>query len=180
MRTPPHISPWIWPVQNAVELYARIFCFPYAGASANSFQRWGLNASAKLDVWGVELPGHGQRLRESPFKRLDRLATALADHLQPYLNNHYAFFGHSMGALVAFELARELCRRKQPAPAWLFLSGCQAPHLPSRKRMLHSLSDVELIAELRSMSGTPVEVLDNPELMKILMPSFRADFELCE
>jgi medium-chain acyl-[acyl-carrier-protein] hydrolase len=104
----------------------------------------------------------------------------LEEELRPYLDMPFAFFGHSMGALIAFELARKLRRSRGPAPLRLFLSGRRAPHLPPSRRPIHHLPEAEFRQEVRLLEGTPEEVLSNEELMQILLPVLRADFAVCE
>lgn len=127
----------------------------------------------------MQLPGREGRLREPPFTRIEPLIAALADHL-PFADLPFAFFGHSMGALVAFELARELARRGEPSPRHLFVSGRRGPQVPSREEPLHDLPEPRFLVRLRELNGTPEEVLAHPELMEIILPLLRADFTLHE
>jgi 4'-phosphopantetheinyl transferase len=108
------------------------------------------------------------------------LVEALALALRPHLDRPFAFFGHSLGALVAFELARRLRRNGGPQPVRLFVSGCPAPQARTREKSVHSLPDAEFREELRRLKGTPAAVLDDDELMEVLLPTLRADFALCE
>lgn len=127
----------------------------------------------------MQLPGREGRLREPPFTALEPLVEALATHV-PWGGFPFAFFGHSMGSLVAFELARELVRRGGPVPRLVFVSGRRAPQVPNREEPLHSLPDPEFLVRLRELNGTPEEVLRNRELMELLLPLLRADFTLNE
>jgi medium-chain acyl-[acyl-carrier-protein] hydrolase len=129
-----------------------------------------------VEVCAVQLPGRDTRYREPAYDRLPPLVSALADALRPYCDRPFALFGHSMGALVAFELARELRRRDEQAPERLAVSGRCAPHLPPRHGPLHTLPEGEFRAELRRMGGTPAAVLDNDEFMGVFLPTLRADF----
>jgi surfactin synthase thioesterase subunit len=133
-----------------------------------------------LQVCRVQLPGREERVREPAFTNVLRLAKVLADVLQPWFDRPFALFGHSMGALISFELTRELRRRSSVLPRHLFVSGRAAPHLPSRTPSIHHLCDVEFRRELRLLNGTPEQVLQDDELMKFLLPSLRADFSVCE
>lgn len=157
-----------------------LFCFHYSGGSALVFRGWPARLPAAVEVQSAQLPGHGSRMNEEPLTGVEPIARGLADAIGPLLSRPFAFFGHSMGALVAFELARELRRRGAPPPARLFLSGHQPPHMPCDDPPIHDLPDPRFIAELRRFDGTPQEVLDNAELMQIMTPIMRADFSVCE
>ncbi len=157
----------------------RLFCFPYSGAAASVFYPWADVLPATIEVCPVQLPGHGTRLAEPLHDRLDPLVAALADGLAPYFDKPFAFFGHSMGALLSYELAR-LLRRRGLSPVYLFVSGHGAPHLPDRNPPLHQLPDGEFVAKLRELNGTPEEVLQHAELLQLLTPILRADFAVCE
>ena len=128
----------------------------------------------------LRLPGRESRHAEPCLTRVPELVQVLASELAPLLDRPFALFGYSLGALLAFELAREFQRRGIRAPARLFLSAHRAPNLPSGRSPLHTLDDPSLIAELRRLSGTPDEVLAHDELMALALPTLRADFELCE
>jgi medium-chain acyl-[acyl-carrier-protein] hydrolase len=128
----------------------------------------------------IQLPGRENRLRETPFAMLSSLIDALADVLYPYMDFPFAFFGHSLGSLISFELTRWLRRQKVPCPLQLFVSGCRAPQIPNPDPPIHQLPDVEFIEELRRFNGTPKAVLDNPELMEVFLPLLRSDMRLCE
>jgi len=158
----------------------RLFCFPYAGASAAIYRGWHQKLPAAVEVRAVELPGRGTRLREKPFLGLLPLVEHLGEALEPYLDRPFVFFGHSMGALIAFELSRLLRREGRTLPVHLFVSGHRAPHLPSKHRPIHSLPEREFVQELRNLEGTPEAVLENEELMELLSPVLRADFSVCE
>ena len=127
----------------------------------------------------MQLPGREGRLRDAPFTRMEPLVEALAADL-PLAGLPFAFFGHSMGALVAFELAHELARRGGPQPLRLFVSGRRAPTVPIREEPIHDLPEPEFLARLRDLNGTPEEVLQHAELMALLSPLLRADFAVHE
>jgi surfactin synthase thioesterase subunit len=114
------------------------------------------------------------------MRRLDDLAGAVADALQPYLDRPYALFGHSMGGLLAFEVARRLRHAGAPSPLVLMVSGAGPPDRERPRRLLHQLADEALLVELRRLNGTPTEVLDSPELLAIVLPLLRADLEAIE
>ena len=144
------------------------------------FRTWSDSLPADVEVCPVQLPGRGTRVTERPFTRLSPLVEALAQALVPLLDRPFAFFGHSLGALVSFELARQIRRQYGVHPVRLFVSAGRAPQIPHRNPPIHSLPDKELLMELRRLKGTPSELLDHEELMEIMLPLLRADFALYE
>lgn len=129
----------------------------------------------------MQLPGRENRLREEPFRAMTPLVTALADQVEPFLDRPYCIFGHSMGALIAFELARELRRRDLAEPAQLFVSGATAPHVPRDEPPLHLLPDDEFVRRLTERyQGIPKEVLEHRELLDLVLPTLRADLAAIE
>jgi medium-chain acyl-[acyl-carrier-protein] hydrolase len=157
----------------------RLFCFPYAGGGDAIFRLWWQSLPDDVEVCAVRLPGRDARRATPPFSRLTPLVHALADALAGDLSRPYALYGHSAGARVAFELAREQRRRDLPAPALLAVSGRRAPHLPERDP-LHALSTDQLVSRLRRFGGTPEAVLREPELMALFLPIMRADLAVNE
>jgi medium-chain acyl-[acyl-carrier-protein] hydrolase len=158
----------------------RVFCFPYAGGGASIYRGWGASLPGDVEVCPVQIPGRESRLREPAFAEPGPMVQAIADALDPSMNLPFVFFGHSMGAMIAFELARELRRRGRPQPLHLFVSGRRAPQLPAREEPIHALPDAEFIEKLRELNGTPEEVLQHEELMKLITPILRADFSVNE
>lgn len=158
----------------------RLFCFPYAGGGASAYRGWAAALPPDVEVCPVQLPGRESRLREPAFDRPAPLIAALAEELQPHFGLPFAFFGHSMGAMLSFELARELRRRGQPLPLHLFASGRRAPQVPAREADIHDLPEAEFVAKLRELNGTPEEVLQHAELMRLLLPVLRSDFAVNE
>ena len=133
-----------------------------------------------MEICPIQLPGREKRAREKPIDKVSLLVEALADALP--LDKPFAFFGHSMGAMLCFELARELRRQNRRLPEYLFLSAFPAPQLASPRwdKPVHLLSDDEFVEELQQLSGTPDEILKDASLMQLLLPILRADFTLCE
>ena len=158
----------------------RLFCLPYAGGSAVAFQSWKRLAPRQIEVHPLELPGRGTRGREAPLRRLAPLVRELANTVEASLDRPYALFGHSLGGLVAFELARDLRARGCPAPEHLFVSATAAPGTPRTWPLIHCAPDAAVKQELRVLGGTPPELLDNDELMELVLPVLRADFSVIE
>jgi medium-chain acyl-[acyl-carrier-protein] hydrolase len=171
---------WLWPARPRSVAACRLVCLPYAGGSAPAYRAWIAGGIAGVETTAVQLPGRGSRLLEEPFRRVEPLVQALAEVVRPLTSEPYALFGHSMGALLGFELARALRRQGLPAPRRLFVSARRAPHLPPTKRGLHRLPDDQFLDELRRLEGTPEEFFAEPELVQLALPALRADFELCD
>ena len=172
-------TPWLILGEPKCRTCLRLFCFPYAGGGASIFRQWSVNTPQAVEVCPVQLPGRENRMAERPFTSFLPLVDAIAEALDPYFDLPCAFFGHSMGAKIAFELARKLRRKKGVQPVHLFVSGCRAPHIPEPRPLYH-LPEEEFIRELRRFSGTPEAVLQSAELMEMFVPMLRADFELDE
>jgi surfactin synthase thioesterase subunit len=134
----------------------------------------------ELDVCLVHLPGHGGNVGKRPFTSLPALLAEIADRISPLIGIPYALYGHSMGALISFELAQELRRRQGATPQHLFVSGCNAPQLPRKEPVTFNLPKDEFLRELRRLKGTPAEVLESPELMVLFMDVLRAEFEMVQ
>jgi medium-chain acyl-[acyl-carrier-protein] hydrolase len=171
---------WFENLPGTREGATRLFCFPYAGGSANVFRSWQRYLTPEVSLSLAHLPGKGTRITEPSFTRLGSLISVLASEISGQLREPFAFWGHSMGALISFELARELRRRGQPSPFVLLISGRSAPHIPDNDLPAYNLPQEEFIAELRRLKGTPEELLTNPAMLDVFLPTIRADFELVE
>ena len=171
---------WVRSLKPNPQAVLRLFCFPYAGGSDLTFRTWPLELPAGVEVCGIQLPGHGNRLREPLIDRMEPLVAALTPMLVPYLDRPFAFFGHSMGAMIGFELAHRLRRQHGLEPIHLFVSGRCAPQTPVTEPPTYNLPEPQLLEELRRLNGTPKEVFEQPELLKLMIPLMRTDFELCQ
>jgi medium-chain acyl-[acyl-carrier-protein] hydrolase len=159
----------------------RLFCFPYAGGGTSIFRTWSRYLPPSIEIYPVQLPGRESRLMEEPFHHMADLVEYLGQTLLPQLDGPYAFFGHSMGALIGFELARYLRRRgHSPAPVHLYVASHRAPQLPDPHPATYHLPEPEFIAELRRLQGTPEEILQSSELLQLILPLLRADFTVCQ
>lgn len=157
----------------------RLFCLPYSGASAMVYLRWRRAVPSWLSIQPLELPGRGAR-RDEPFaQHIETLAQALADQIGDAALRPYALFGHSMGALLAFELAHALAARGKPQPAMTFVSGAEAPSCRDPDKHARERSDDELRAMLRDLGGTSDAALQSDELMEMVLPVLRADLRMC-
>ena len=157
----------------------RLLCFPYAVGSASLYAPWADLLPDWVEMHAVELPGHGSRKAELPLTRLDSLVEVAARGLAPLFDRPFALFGHSMGALLAFELARWL-QRHGPSPQITLVAGRGAAHLPDPGPMLYAATEEALINELLRLGGTTPVLLDDPSRLERLIALTRADFAVCE
>jgi medium-chain acyl-[acyl-carrier-protein] hydrolase len=133
-----------------------------------------------MELRAVSLPGRESRLREPPFTRVRSLVDALVPDVAPLLDAPCAIFGHSLGAIVGFELARALRDRTGVEPVHLFVSACRAPDDGDPRKPLHRLTRPELVRELRRLDGFDPEVLGNDELLDLVLPALRADLAMLD
>jgi len=158
----------------------RLFCFPYSGAAASIYYPWSSILPETIEICPIQYPGHGTRVGESLIDSLPDMIPLIAQAIQTFVDKPFSIFGHSMGALLGFELARFLQQDRSPAPEYLFVSGHNAPQLPDVSEPIHKLPDQQFIDRLRKLNGTPEDVLQNEELRDLVLPIIRADFKLSE
>ncbi len=172
------VSKWFVVPQARSQAKLRLFCLPFAGGSSAIFRRWPMELPESVEVWAVQLPGRGSRIKDPPYTQMQPLIRDLIEAIMPYLNQPYAIFGHSLGGLIGFELARQL--RHQSKPLWLGVSAVNAPQLPDPNPQLHLIPEAELVATLKSYGGIPEGILDDPEMRQLFLPVIRSDFEVFE
>lgn len=171
------MNPWVR-VTARPETSLRLFCFPHSGAGALAFRTWQNSFPAEVDVCPVQLPGRENRFREAPFTRMNALVSALTEGIMPHLDLPFVFYGHSLGSLVAFEVARKLRTWGARQPIHLLVSGCHAPQVEQKAPPLYHLSDTDFLTEVERFGGTSKEVLQNKELVKLVLPTLRADLTI--
>lgn len=174
-------SPWLPCRPTATPARLRLFCMPHAGGGAAEYQSWSASLPATVQICPILLPGRETRFSEPHYTDFDRLTEVLVRELRPHLEIPYAVFGHSMGALLAFECVRRLQKSGSPAPLWLFVSGRRAPDGAVDPEPLHTLPDAEFLDRLnRIYRGIPEELLNNPEILDVFLPTIRADVSVVE
>lgn len=156
----------------------RLFCFPYAGGGASVYSAWQEALGPSVEVCAIQAPGRESRIAEPPIREMARWVADLTPALVDLARLPFAFFGHSLGAVAAFEMCRYLMHRGLPLPKLLFVSGAASPASREGKGQTHLLPDAQFMEKLAEMDGTPAEVLANRELMAFLLPMIRADFEM--
>ncbi|MER5194584.1 thioesterase II family protein [Streptomyces sp. NPDC002755] len=177
-REPPLASPWIRRYAAAPEAPVRLVCLPHAGGSATFYSGLARKLAPAVDVLAVQYPGRLERRAEPLMKDLTALAEALVTELAPWTGRPFALFGHSLGAMVAFETARRLEATGRP-PAALFVSGRGAPSL-HRREFGPQLDDATLLRQMRRLGGTDPRVLADEDLMRLALPVLRADYRMVE
>jgi medium-chain acyl-[acyl-carrier-protein] hydrolase len=158
----------------------QLLCFAHAGGGPSFFRPWCTPLASEIAVRRVLLPGREWRLEEQAFRHITELLGPLCAALEPYLDQPYALFGHSLGAVIAYEVARRFSGGPRAAPTCLIVSGRRAPRLGSNRQRLSELPDDEFLTEVGRLNGIPPEVLSEPELLEMLLPALRADYELAE
>jgi medium-chain acyl-[acyl-carrier-protein] hydrolase len=156
-----------------------LICLPYAGGSASLFRRWSAGLGARgIELAGVQLPGREDRIKEPAHTRMARLVADLAAELSALTSTPYSLYGHSMGALVAFELAHNVTRNGGAGPQRLIVGAQRAPHLLSSRAEKWQGDDDAFLRELRLLGGVPEDAFASPELLRLMLPTLRADFEV--
>lgn len=171
---------WLPPRRKNLNASVRLLCFPYAGGNESAYRHWQQKLPESIEVLPVQLPGRGSRIKEPPYAELRPLVDAASEALAGELEMPVAFFGHSMGALIAFELARELRKQHGIQPVHLFISAKCSPRQPAEGSAVGQLSDAALIELMERYEGTPRDLLNDAELMRLVLPVIRADITLCD
>lgn len=179
MESEQRANSWVFNAKQYTDARLRLFCFPNAGGGASVYISWIRAFAPKIEVYPVQLPGRENRLMEKAYTQFDELIQALVPALLPHFTKPFAFFGHSMGALISFGLAHQLLKQGYPLPEHLFLSAYRAPQIPNHES-LHTASDAALMRKVLELDGTQQAVFENEELRRFLLPLMRTDFSVCE
>ncbi|HEY2961933.1 MAG TPA: alpha/beta fold hydrolase [Pyrinomonadaceae bacterium] len=174
------VSPWFSCGRTDAQTRLRMFCFPYAGGGAAIYRGWENYVPPGVEILAIQPPGRGNRFREPAFDRMDHLVAAAATAMEPFLDLPIVLFGHSVGAMASFELAHRIGYQFGVKVLHLFVSGARAPQLRRNRHNIHDLPEDEFTTELKTLNGTPPEVLENPELMRMISKTLRADFAIAE
>ncbi|MCP5108638.1 MAG: thioesterase [bacterium] len=159
-----------------------LFCFPYAGGSAAVFNKWRHYLEPRIQLHAVELAGRGRRIYDPLYRTMEEAVDDVYKQINDQLNKvPYAFFGHSLGGIIAYELAQKLRGRKHPQPVHVFFAGRGAPHVPGEdEKMFHQLPEDAFKKEISELGGTPGEFFQHPELIDVLLPMLKSDFKIAE
>lgn len=162
------------------EVSYRLFCFPFAGGSASFFGEWSnaLNQSG-IEVCAIQMPGHEDRIYENLLTNVHELVSEIVVAMADLQDKPFAFFGHSMGTLISFEVARKLRLLKMKEPKVLFMSSGKAPQI-SPRRTLHKLPNDSFLFKIKELGGTPDIIIENQDLLDLYLPILRADFKMIE
>ncbi len=171
----------ILPRHSAGQHRLNLVCFPYAGANPYIFIDWRTRFAPHVDVVGIHLPGRGTRLQQPSHTSISEIVSEVFEALPVLGGGPFAFYGHSLGALVAFETARQLRRMGAPQPSHLFVGGARPPHMPALQPPLHSLERQAFLDSVQARyGGIPAAILQERELLEIFLPALRADFAAYE
>jgi medium-chain acyl-[acyl-carrier-protein] hydrolase len=177
-------NPWIDVIPGLrAGVKLRLFCLPYAGGGASMYRTWRPVFPSSIEICPVFLPGREKRIHEPHIRDCNLLLENLMKALVQFTDEPYALFGHSMGAFLVYELAVSLIAQGRKPPAWIFISARKAPyiHYDFLSKPIRELSDEELVKDLSSLNPSSVtEFASNPGLASLVLPTLRADFEICE
>ena len=172
---------WIRCPYPRPQALARLVCLPHAGGGASLYHSWGGRISSAIEVWAIELPGRGSRFGEPCEDNLSRVVELLSETLRNsgLFAKPFALFGHSMGGLVGFELARAF--QQVPQLTHLFASGCHAPQTESDEQPIHRLPPKQFLEQMMTRyNGIPEEIANEPELVDLLLPVLQSDMRMVE
>lgn len=181
MKSFPYSQLWFSCPKPSPKAQLRLFCFPCAGGLGSAFRPWSEQLFPDIEVYSVQLPGRSQRIQETPFIRISSLVKTLVPHLVPYLDRPYAFVGHSLGAIIGFETARQLRRQDCPPPRHFLACASAAPQVSLSEPNIHKLPKNVFLKEVsRRYRAIPKAIEQDDKLMELFLPSLRGDFTMLE
>lgn len=158
----------------------KLFCIPYAGGSAAVYSRWKKLVNPLIELKQVELPGRGSRMNESLIDNIPDIVRNIFKEIKDQIKPPYALFGHSMGALITYELCKKIKQEGYPSPVHIFFSGKQGPQIKLKGLNCYNLPEDEFIKHILNYNGTNEAVFKNKELASLFIPILRADFKMVE
>ncbi len=160
----------------------KLFCFPYAGGSAQIFKKWKPYLNSQIELIPVELAGRGRRINDAFYKDISEAIEDVFQLINKEINHvPYALFGHSMGGMISYRLAQKIRDKKRPNPLHIFISGRSAPHITDDDRKkFHLMNDDDFKREVIELGGTPPECFEHPEFLELFLPLLKNDFRLAE
>ena len=171
-------SPWPTPLNTVASPRALVVCLPFGGGSASAYRPWAARFPANVQLCAVDLPGHAARFAEPLLTHAEQIVAELLG--LPDLPVPFVLFGHSVGALLAYEWASRLQQAGRPAPTHLVVSGRAAPQTMRSPAPIHGLDNADFLSEVHRYQGLPDEVLAHQELIDLFLPILRADFTITE
>lgn len=178
---PPQSARWVRTLRKASQNpKIRLICLPYAGGGTGVFRTWSERVDDNIELVSVVLPGRGDRINERPYDAWGPLLSDSYSALSPYLSEPHAFYGHSFGGRLAYELAQIATTEHEGLTRHLFISGCRCPGSPQSRPYLHQLAEGDFLAALRGTYGVPRELVDDDIIMKRMLPALRSDIKLAE
>lgn len=172
-------SAWLTDFGQGADAPVRLFAFAHAGGGSSVFNRWGKGLPG-VHVLAARLPGRESRIAEPICSEMPLLIETLAEQISPWLDRPFAFYGHSLGGLIAFELVQRLRTLGLRQPERLLVGACRAPDRKSSQPKLYDLDDAGFVKGLQRYGGLQQAVLESPELLALLLPMLRADFTLAQ
>ena len=174
-----HVDQWVRRFRPAPDSQVRLVCLPHAGGSASFFYPMAGDLAPAVEVLAIQYPGRQERRHEPGVDSIPDLADQIFDALRHTDDRPLALFGHSMGAVLGYEVALRARDAGLPSPAHLFASGRRAPSR-YRDERVHQASDAQLVSELRKLNGTHAAMLADPEVLEMIMPAIRSDYRAIE
>lgn len=174
------VSEWFVPFEPPSTASRRVFVFPHAGSSVAPFRKWYDVIDRQIDLRVVQIPGSGGRLKEPGFTKMPELIEALTAQIQSLMNVPYVFFGHSLGALIAFETCRALSRSGARSCDHLIVAGFRAPQIPRQTPLTYTLSDELFLEKMKTSRMTPPVIFSRPGLVNLFLPPMKRNCELGE
>nr|AXL06071.1 thioesterase [uncultured bacterium] len=174
-----YVEKWLRRFHPAPDGAARLVCLPHAGGSASFFHPVSKALAPAVEVLAVQYPGRQDRRHETPVDTIAALADQILDALRHLGDRPLALFGHSMGAVLGYEVGLRMRDAGLPSPAHLFVSGRRAPSR-YRHEQVHQVSDARIVSELRTLSGTDTTMLADPEVLRMILPAVRSDYRAIE